>query len=76
MRRHSPRTVFTLSPFQAFESINGIEDVMCFITDVGTNGEATLTVTIVEYSRDEFNYQNNLFYHDGNPRLDLFACST
>ena len=60
---------------EAFETLPAFKTVRCSISYSATRyGGFTLQVEFIEFA--PIPYQNNIYYHEGNPSSDAFACDT
>ena len=57
----------------SFKSMQGISDASCTRSAVDANLGATYTLAIKSYPSNT--YENNIFYHSGNPNLNVFMCN-
>jgi hypothetical protein len=58
----------------SFASLRNVNTVRCTKGSANSNGGATYIVQFVAFS--VLPYENNIYYHGGNPSLDSFSCST
>ena len=62
------------SCINALLGLKSISNVDCVLEDVNTmTGSASYLITLLNYPT--LPYENNIFYHDGNPALNLFKCN-
>lgn len=57
----------------AFQAMSNIDKVLC--TQALTNNGLTATYTVLLKSFPLFPYQNNIYYHEGDPPLSFFECT-
>lgn len=71
----NPKTFTTFECTKAIKRMKGIKDAVC-VNELKGDGEASewrYTISFLEWTMEP--YENNIFFHEGNPPLDHFGCS-